>query len=242
VNGTPDGKGTPELSSGQLEHDNGPTESMRIRRGVPRWLILIGCCVLVFWACLRLYDYQHEAARAARGLWSLDAADRMAAVRELEGSGRVDPGVAIPALIQALGDTDREVRAAAAMALVSAVPGVRHGPTPAAKDVRAAVRALVKSLGDPQPSVRAAATKALWMVIFVNPAPTGEIDVGPVMNGLVNQLDDSDPAVRLAAVQGLGMLGPNLLGDAPPRLVAATKDESNTIRDAAVRAMGEFRK
>jgi HEAT repeat protein len=96
--------------------------------------------------------------------------------------------------------------------------------------------------GDPQPSVRAAVTRALWMVIFVSAVPAGEIDVAPAMNGLADRLDDSDPAVRLAAVQGLGMLGPNLLGDPPPRLVAAMKDESNTIRDAAVRAMDEFRK
>jgi HEAT repeat protein len=210
------------------------------KRGLPRWITLIGCCVLLSWTCLRLYDYQHAAARGARGLWSLQPTERLAAVRELEGSGRVDPDVAIPALIRALQDTNPEVRATAAMALVSAVPGVRGGAVPTAEDISAAVRALVKALDDSQSSVRAAVTRALWMVILVNQVPEEQIELVPAANALVGQLDDSDPAVRLSAVQGIGAVGPNLLGDPPPRLVAALDDETEKTRDAAALALGAF--
>ena len=79
---------------------------IRFRRGVPRWISIPVCCVSVGWACLKLYDYQHPAAWAARQLWSPRRTDRVGAIHELEGSGRVDTEVAIPALIRALKDPD----------------------------------------------------------------------------------------------------------------------------------------
>jgi HEAT repeat protein len=123
---------------------------------------------------------------------------------------------------------------------VSAVPGVRGGAVPRVEEIRAAMRALVKSLGDSQPSVRAAGTRALWMVILVNQVPEEQIDLVPAANALVGQLDDPDSAVRLSAVQGLGAIGPNLLGDPPPRLVAALDDETEKTRDAAALALAAF--
>ena len=88
----------PEI--GQLEDGLALSGRLRFRRGVPSWIAVIGCGVLVFWACLRLNDHQHPAAQSARRLWSLQASDRIAAIKELEGSGRVDTDVAIPALIK----------------------------------------------------------------------------------------------------------------------------------------------
>ena len=99
-NSVDDSQSHPEHN--EIGNDRVPAGSRRSRRGVPRWFAVVGCCVLVVWACLTLYDYQHVAAPAARRLWSLDASDRLAAIHELEGSGRVDTGVAIPALIKAL--------------------------------------------------------------------------------------------------------------------------------------------
>ena len=220
--------------------DGEPSGSRRSRKGVPRWIAVVGCCVLVVWACLTLYDYQHVAAPAARRLWSLDASDRLAAIHDLEGSGRVDTGVAIPALVRALKDKNAEVRTAAAMALVSAVPGVAEGDSPTAADVRAALDALVKSLNDPQPAFRAVATRALWMVIFVNVLPPEQVDVEPATIAVTGRLDDPDPGVRLVAIQGLGFIGPNLLGDPPARLVAVMGDDSAPLRAAAVEALAVF--
>jgi HEAT repeat protein len=202
---------------------------------------MVGCCALIAWACLRVYDNQHAAAPAARRLWSLRATDRIAAIRELEGSGRVDSVVATPALIRALEDTDAEVRAGAAMALVSSVTGVAGGNSPTVTNVRSALRALVKVLDDPQPAVRATAARALWMIVLVNQVPAGLINVEPVMDALINRLDDPEPAVRLSAIQGLGAVGPNVLGDPPARLVAAMEEESDKLRDAVVEALAAFR-
>jgi len=152
-----------------------PSGPLRIRRGVPRWVALLGCCAAAFWSCLKVYDYQHAAARSARALLSLNASERIAAIHEVEGSGRVDTEVAI----RGLQDADPEVRAAAAMALVSAVPGTRGSTGPSEKNVRATLKALINSLGDRDKSVRAAATRALWMVALVASLPEGSIDFEP---------------------------------------------------------------
>jgi HEAT repeat protein len=227
-------------ANGQHRDELEPFGRRRLRGGVPRWIAVVGCCFLVFWACLRLYDHQHPAARAARGLWSPQRSDRLAAIRDLEGSGRVDTEVAIPALISALQDTDVEVRAAAATALVSAIPGVAGAAVPSGADVRATVEALVKSLEDRQPAMRAAATRALWMVILVNQVPAGQLDLEPAINAVIERLDDPDPTVRLSAIQGLGAVGPKVLGDPPAKLVAAMDDASEKSRDAATEALAVF--
>ena len=207
---------------------------------MPPWLTLVVCCGFGVWACLWLYDYQHEAAAAARGLWSVNASARLAAVRALEGSGRVDPEVAIPALIRGLKDTDLEVRLAAAEALVCVVPGAGGGPIPSKEDLNAALATLVAMVRDPQPSVRAAATRALWMVMLVNQAPPAQLNVVPATDALIDGLEDSDPSVRLAAIQGLGAVGPRFLGVPPPELVAAIEDQSEKTRNAAVEALAVF--
>ena len=232
--------GAHDLQDGEASEEVQPPRRRRHGTGVPRWIAVVGCCVFVSWACLRLFDYQHPAARAARGLWSLQASDRLAPIREQEGSGRVDTEIAIPALIRALEDTEAEVRAAAATALVSAIPGTSGATGPTVTNVRAALRALVKSLDDRQPSVRAAATKALWMVILVNQVPAGQIDLEPATNAVTRRLDDPDPAVCLSAIQGLGAIGPKVLGDPPARLVAAMDDKTDKSREAAIEALAAF--
>jgi hypothetical protein len=118
-----------------------------VRRGIPRWIAVPICCVLVGGACLRLYDYQHPAAWAVRQLWSPRPSDRIDAIHELEGSGRVDTEVAVPALIRALRDSDAGLRSGAAMALVSAVPGVVGGQPPTTTELRTVLNALVKGAG-----------------------------------------------------------------------------------------------
>ena len=241
MNGTAASDDAPEATNGQVAEEHKPSARWFLKRGVPRWVALAGCFFLIIWGCVKLYDHQHAAAPAARGLWSVKASDRILAIRELEGTGRVDTAVAIPALSSALEDTDGEVRAAAAMALVSVVPGTNGAAAPTGKVVRAVVRALVKCVKDPQPSVRAAATKALWMVILVNPMAGAEADFEPATSALIERLDDLEPAVRLSAIQGLGMLGPKILGDPPARLVAVMEDESDQMRDAAIEALASFR-
>ena len=81
--------------------------------------------VVALWLLSRFFwESQHPAASAARRMQSAEASEPLKAIRELEGSGRADSAVAIPALINCLKDPDAQVRAAAAMAMVSVVSGV----------------------------------------------------------------------------------------------------------------------
>jgi hypothetical protein len=48
-----------ELGDGGGERQ--PSRALRIRRVVPRWVAVIGCCGAVFRSCLTVYDYQNAA-------------------------------------------------------------------------------------------------------------------------------------------------------------------------------------
>ena len=165
---------------------------------MPRWFAGLCCGIVIVWACIKLYEYQHAAAPAARRLWSSRASDRLSAVGELERFGRADPEVAIPALVNAVHDADSRVRAHAAMALVTIVSGASGSAAPSVRDVKAALEAIGNLLDDAQPDVRATATKALWMTIVMNHVPEGQIDLERATNAVTSGLDDFDPAVRLS--------------------------------------------
>jgi HEAT repeat protein len=205
-------------------------------------VLVVGFIALCGWAVLHLYDHYHPAAPAARGLWNPQASSRLAAVHDLERFGRDDTGTAIPALIKGLRDSDAEVRAAAAVALVSVTPGVAGAPEPKKEDVRDAVTALLKALKDPQPIVRAAAAQSIWMVVLIGRLPEEEIDLKAMANTFLEQLRDPDPSVRLAAIRGLGMVGPKVWDDPPAALVAALESESERERDEAGGALPSFRR
>ena len=217
-----------------------PSERNRRRRGVPRWFAGLCCSIVIVWACIKLYEYQHAAAPAARRLWSSRASERLGAVGELERFGRADPEVAIPALVNAVDDADSRVRAHAAMALVTVVSGASGTAAPSVPDVKAALEAIGNLLDDPQPDVRATATQALWMTILVNHVPEGQIDLERATNAVTSRLDDFDPAVRLCAIQGIGIVGPKVLGEPPAKLVAAMDEGSDKHRDAAIEALAGF--
>jgi HEAT repeat protein len=122
---------------------------------------------------------------------------------------------AVPALIQALGDSDSAVRAAAAWAL-----GKLGDPQ--------AVPALIKALGDWgdwwSEDVRAAAAWAL-----------GKLGDPQAVPALIQALGDSDSAVRRAAAEALGAIGDP---QAVPALIQALGDRGSDVRRAAAEALG----
>jgi len=118
--------------------------------------------------------------------------------------------LAVPALIQALGDRDEDVRCAAAEAL--------------AKIGTPAVPALIQALGDSDNSVRRAACEAL-----------GAIGDPQAVPHLIQALGDSDRNVRRAACEALGTIGDP---QAVPHLIQALGDNYNDVRGAAAGALG----
>jgi len=118
---------------------------------------------------------------------------------------------AVPALIQALGDGDRDVRKAACGAL-----GVIGDPH--------AVPALIQALGDGDSRVRSAACGALGAI--------GDLQAVPA---LIQALGDWYSDVRGAACAALGAIGDP---HAVPALIQALGDRDKVVREAACGALG----
>jgi HEAT repeat protein len=179
--------------------------------------------------------------RVTHDLTSADVSTRRAAARELGALG-VTQGA--PLAIEALGDSDTEVRLAAAdAALHLRAPGATNAVTSwlNAPDPRLrrkacdlarvlptpqAVAPLARSLGDSDPDVRLAAAEAL-----------GYQASGDAVPPLLGRLDDPAPAVRVQIVAALARLG-DVRAVVP--LVGKVQDSSPDVREAVVRALGDL--
>ena len=154
---------------------------------------------------------QAVAQVAAQGAWGvLIRALTCTQVREVVvGLG----APAVPALIQALGDSDWDVRRAAEGAL-----GKLGDPQ--------AVPALIQALGDSGWEVRRAAAEAL-----------GKLGDPQAVPALIQALGDSDRDVRREAAEALGKLGDP---QAIPALIQALGDRSENVRRAARQAIQQI--
>ena len=139
---------------------------------------------------------------------------------------------AVPALIQALGDSDRDVRRAAATRarLRANSQGdsgwdVRRAAAEALVKIGTpAVSPLIQALGDRSENVRAAAAWAL-----------GDLGDPQAIPALIQALGDQSENVRWAAAWALGDLGDP---QAVPPLIKALRDRSENVRCAAAWALG----
>ena len=169
---------------------------------------------------------------AAVALWQIDHhAKAVPALIELLRSGAApgpyqaavalgrlgaEPDHAAAALIDALRQSDADVRRAAARSI--------------GQLGRAAFAALKdkKALDDPDEQVRSLVVEAVgWM---------GAEGVNP----LIKALEDKSPAVRRAAARALGRLGPEAKA-AEPALVDVVSDAKEEVRDAAAKALRRIR-
>lgn len=149
---------------------------------------------------------------------------------------------AVPVLIDALSNEDREVHQHASWSLLHigmpAVPqlinALYENTTPARKDIvhilgqigdTQAVSALVDVLTDDADDVRKAAAESLGNL--------GHSDAVPALRTL---LHDHQEPVRLAATEALGQIGHPA---AVPELIAALHDKSEDVRVIAVWALGQ---
>ncbi len=161
------------------------------------------------------------------------------AIQELEHIGTEDTEVAIPALIVGLSDSDAEVRATAAMALVTVINGAVRTDS-GGDDVRDAVTALLGSQKDPDAAVRSATAQALWMIVVTWQGPLGVIDLNTIDEALERFVADPDADVRHSAICGLGVIGTRISEEAPPGLLAALEDESPKNRITAAEYLARF--
>ena len=126
----------------------------------------------------------------------------------------------MPALIEALADSDARVRGAATEAIARFGRGAQH-----------AVPALLVNLTDPAPDVRRRTLEAL---ISIQPP------VDTTVRALRGALSDSIPANRAAAAYMLGELGRNA-NPAFEELVSALEDPAPDVRASVVSALAAIR-
>jgi HEAT repeat protein len=229
----------PEASEFEEEAGFGEYRLVRSWSGVPGLVAVLLSGGILFLAWLGLWERNHPAAAAARGVRSAEPAGRLKAIRELEHIGAEDTEVAIPALIVALSDSDAEVRAAAALTLVTVINGAVRTDSDG-DDIRAAVTALLGSQKDPDAAVRSATAQALWMIVITWQGPLGVLDLGMIDEALEHFAADPDAGVRHAAICGLGVIGPRISDEAPPGLIVALEDESPRNRTTAAEYLSRF--
>jgi len=212
-------------------------KAQRFQTGVRTLIVLVACCGLLFWAGRYLWESQHLAVAAARGLQARKASERINAIRDLRSVDQQESALAIPPLLARLTDMDTDVRAAAADALgLLGGNAVKTGS--GGNEARAAVSVLLTSLDDPETAVEVAAADALGQIAGSDPA--GVIDLKPLHAAFMEMLGDRDDQVRRAAIRALGVVGPRVSDDPPPALIAALEDDSAGNRAAAVDALVKF--
>jgi HEAT repeat protein len=217
--------------------DVSPQKARRALTGVRGLIVVIACCGVLMWATRTMWESQHPAIAAARGIDARRASDRLAAIRTLASVGPDDGIIAIPIAMGRLADADPGVRAATADAL-----GLLGSSTTKAglakNEVRAAMRGLVGLLHDQQPAVRIAAANALGSIASCD--KKNLIELEPAASALILMLDDRNPDVRGSVIAALGFVGPPVLVEPPTPIVTALEDESAKVRAEAVTALANY--
>jgi hypothetical protein len=202
-----------------------------------RLIALIACCAVLLWASRTIWESHHPAIAAARGLRTGRASERPEAIRDLASLGSEDSTIAIPPLIAHLGDRDAAVRAAAANAL-GLLGSFADKAGLGSNEIRAAMTALVESLNDLQPAVQIAAANALGSITSCD--TTRIIALESAANALVMMLDNRNTDVRTSVIGALGFVGPRVLVEPSPAIVAALDDESTKVRAEAVASLANY--
>jgi HEAT repeat protein len=210
-------------------------------RGLSSLLLLAIGGAVVYLAWSIHWSRNHPASNAAQRVRQGEAAARLQSIRELERIGPEDPGVALPALAEAMSDAEPGNRAAAIAGVLEVIQHVApNGSEPEAAE--AAILALMGRLEDPQPEIRAKAAEGLGMVVLMWQGAPRVLALDRMASAFVALADDPDTRIRALAVRGLGPIGRKMSEDPPPRLVAALDDPSEEVRTAAARYLAGYRR
>jgi HEAT repeat protein len=201
----------PTLSASERE----PKKGRRFQTGILTLIVLVASCAVMFWAARSVWESQHPAYAAARGLQARGAP-----------------------LIAALNDPEAEVRVAACEALKPLVFEALTAGS-GADLARAAITALIPSLTDPRPEVRVAASTVLESICSLR-ASAGLINLDGVFAALSEMLGDREARVRIAALDALGSTARTVPKVPPAALAANLADESAGVRAAAIKALTCF--
>jgi len=175
--------------------------------------VIVTCLTL---PALGQANQDDETALLEKQLLSDNAWVRANAASKLAKAGKID--LALPVLMECLGDRDVRGRRGAAEGLAA----IGAAAEPAIPD-------LAKCLNDEDAGVRMSAALAL--------AKLGQADaVLPALGVLVSSLEDPDPQVRGKAAECLGAIGPKA-ARACAGLAQALADTDAGVRASAVRAL-----
>ncbi|MBD2041576.1 sister chromatid cohesion protein PDS5 [Microcoleus sp. FACHB-672] len=184
---------------------------------------------------------------------SSEAAVRAGAAKALgriASEANVETSTIIPPLVEALKDSEPDIRRVAAEALgrmgepavpelIAALKGdsssVRLVAAEAlgqiGPDARLAVPALIDRLEDGDWRVRSGAARALGKI-----GTEAKLEATAIVPPLIQALKDSDPDVRRSAAEALGRIGSPVV----PDLSRALQDENVAVRTAAAEALGQI--
>ena len=210
----------------------------RFQTGVRSLIVLVATGGALIWSARGLWENQHPAIDAARGLNAKSPSERVDAIGRFAQVGIGDAGLAIPPLLVALKDAQVPVRVAACEALtqLTSEAFIAHSAEDA---VRAAVTALIGSLKDPEVEVRIAAARALNYVASAS-GPARMIDYDGIFGALSGMLGDRQAAVHLAVLEALASTARRVALSPPDALAAELVDESPDVRAAAVKSFSCF--
>jgi HEAT repeat protein len=227
-----------------------PRTTSNANQGRPRShmatiMIAVACFGVICWSMRSLWE-SAPVYNTARSLRRGDTNTRRSAAKELESFAPESAAVAIPALLEAMGDPDTEVSATAARSL-GRNWGLILKSNPDQSLHRAVVPRLVAALKDSRPDLRAAAAEGLSYV-YANSTVTrggnrtGLVDGAPLVRALAESVDDVSEDVRCRAVAALGTVGAVYRVPPPSKLLTALEhDPSTAVRAEAARALGQFR-
>jgi HEAT repeat protein len=242
-----------------------------VRIGLAVLLVIVFCASgAMLWVHRGTSKNNDALADALQTVRTVGAPSRVDAIQQVVQVGMAESGRSIPALVDALGDTDAAVRAEAAKslgvlgsyAIVSRATGVskENGDVDLiTRTTSALLDALAKQ---EQPAVRAAAAEGLQNICATSPtakksgrgtqkadqasspetasSSASVVDYKAVVAGLIAALGDRDGQVRSAAAAGLSAAGPKVSSAPPQPLMAALEDKFATARAATARALASF--
>ncbi len=202
---------------------------------------LVACAGAMFWAYKSVKDGMRPSIGWSKLVRSGDVDDRQIAARQLGDSNPEDLEVAFPALVDAMGDKDERVRAAAATGLgVAGISAIGEDREKA--EVREAAKVLSVALADPGPEVKMAAATSLGEYVATSKESGFPVDPAEAAEAIAKLLADPSIMVRkrgetaLVRVASKASIGP------PSTLVEGVKSwPLKESRATAAFVLGSFR-